>query len=99
MEENNNYHKRLTEESKERLLDDELKKGVYSKRAILRVIRLKCLDCCNGSSNEVKLCTCDKTCFLHPFRCGKNPFSIKREYTEEQKEKLREQLKKGRKNV
>ena len=84
-------------EVKEKLLDDELKKGIYFKRAILRVIRLHCLTCCNGSSNEVKLCTCEKTCFLHPYRFGKNPFNAKREYTEEQKAKLREQLSKGRK--
>lgn len=50
----------------------------------LKAIRLKCLDCCCGSSNEVKLCTCEK-CPLYPFREGHNPFIAKREYTEEQR--------------
>lgn len=38
----------------------------------LKAIRLKCLDCCCGSSNEVKLCTV-KHCPLYPYRFGKNP--------------------------
>ncbi len=38
----------------------------------LRAIRAKCLDCCCGFANEVKLCTAEK-CPLHPFRFGKNP--------------------------
>lgn len=38
----------------------------------LKAIRLKCLDCCCGSSNEVKLCPAEK-CPLHPYRFGKNP--------------------------
>lgn len=38
----------------------------------LKAIRLKCLDCCCGSSNEVKLCTAAQ-CPLYPFRLGKNP--------------------------
>ena len=92
--ENNNFQKGLTEETKERFLDEELAKGINISRPLLRVIRLKCLDCCNGSSNEVKLCPCDKTCFLHPYRLGKNPFK-KRVLTEEQKEELRQRFKKN----
>lgn len=38
----------------------------------LKAIRLKCLDCCCGSSNEVKLCPVT-SCALYPFRFGKNP--------------------------
>lgn len=38
----------------------------------LKAIRLKCLDCCCGSSHEVKLCPCTK-CSLYHFRFGKNP--------------------------
>ena len=57
----------------------------------LKAIRLKCLDCCNGSSNEVKLCTCEK-CPLYPFREGHNPFIAKREYTEEQRASLNAHL-------
>lgn len=40
----------------------------------LKAIRHKCLyDCCAGEMKEVRKCKCT-TCFLHPFRFGKNPF-------------------------
>ena len=38
----------------------------------LKAIRLKCLDCSCGSSNEVKLCPIT-ACPLFPYRSGKNP--------------------------
>lgn len=38
----------------------------------LKAIRAKCLDCCCGSSNEVKECTCYK-CALYPYRTGHSP--------------------------
>lgn len=53
----------------------------------LKAIRLKCLDCSCGSSNEVKLCPVER-CPLYPFREGHNPFIQRREYTAEQKEAL-----------
>ena len=53
----------------------------------LKAIRLKCLDCSCGSSNEVKLCPAEK-CPLYPFREGHNPYIAKREYTDEQKAAL-----------
>ena len=49
----------------------------------LRAIRLKCLDCCCGSSNEVSLCPC-QDCPLHSFRLGHNPNYQKKEMSEEQ---------------
>ena len=57
----------------------------------LKAIRLKCLDCCCGSSNEVKLCPAE-ICPLYPFREGHNPFIQKREYTEEQREAQRARM-------
>lgn len=51
----------------------------------LKAIRLKCLDCSCGSSNEVKLCPVVK-CPLYPFRHGHNPNIGKRELTDEQRE-------------
>ena len=57
----------------------------------MKAIRLKCLDCCCGSSNEVKLCTCEQ-CTLYPFRLGKNP-NIKREMSEEQRQAAADRLK------
>lgn len=57
----------------------------------LKSIRLKCLDCCCRSSNEVKLCPVTN-CPLYPFREGHNPFIAKRENTEEQKEAIKTRL-------
>ena len=41
----------------------------------MKAIRMKCLDCCCGSTNEVKLCTC-VDCTLFPFRFGKRPSTL-----------------------
>lgn len=60
-----------------------------------KAIRLKCLDCCGGSSSEVKICPAVK-CPLHPFREGHDPFRAKREYTPEQKAALSSRLAKNR---
>ena len=56
-----------------------------------KAIRLKCLDCMCGLANEVKLCPITD-CSLYPFRFGKNP-NIKREFSEEQRKLMGEQLK------
>lgn len=57
----------------------------------LKAIRVKCLDCCCGSSNEVKLCSIER-CALWPYRTGRDPHRAKREYTDEQREELRERF-------
>lgn len=67
-----------------------------SKTNPVKAIRLKCLDCSGGSSIEVEKCNIP-TCALYPFRLGKNPFRTTKEYTEEEKIKLKEQLAKYRK--
>lgn len=38
----------------------------------MKAIRAKCLDCCCGSFQEVRLCTVEK-CPLYPYRFGKRP--------------------------
>ena len=38
----------------------------------VKAIRQKCLDCCAGSPQEVKICHI-KNCSLWMFRLGKNP--------------------------
>jgi hypothetical protein len=38
----------------------------------LKTIRKNCIECCNGSSNEVELCQVAQ-CKLYPFRYGKKP--------------------------
>ena len=60
----------------------------------VKAIRVKCLDCCCNSANEVKACELT-TCSLHPFRLGKNPNKKPREYTPEQLETLRQRLQKA----
>ena len=57
----------------------------------LKAIRLKCLDCCCSSSNEVKLCTVER-CPLYPFREGRDPYRKKTELTPEQREERRNSL-------
>ena len=38
----------------------------------IKAIRAKCLDCCAGQRNEVRMCTVEK-CALHEYRLGKRP--------------------------
>lgn len=38
----------------------------------IKAIRAKCLDCCAGQNNEVKLCPVEK-CPLYPYRFGHRP--------------------------
>lgn len=61
----------------------------------VKAIRAKCLGCCCGSSNEVKMCACTD-CPLYPFRFGKNPYRAKREYTDDQKAEMRERMQMAR---
>lgn len=42
----------------------------------LKSLRKYCLDCCNGSFNEVKLCTIED-CEFFPFRLGKGRPKLK----------------------
>lgn len=70
----------------------------YKATSPLKAIRLFCLDCCGGSSNEVKFCTAPN-CALYPFRFVKNPFRAKREMTEEQRAAAAERLKKTRERL
>lgn len=62
----------------------------------IKAIRLKCLECSNGSANEVKLCHIE-SCPLYKFRFGKNPNRQPRELTEEQKEAIALRLREARK--
>lgn len=48
-----------------------------SKMTPIKSIRAKCLDCCGGSSKEVRNCTAGESCPLFPYRLGKRPASRK----------------------
>ena len=54
-----------------------------------KAIRLKCLDCCCGNPNEVRLCTIPN-CPLYPFRFGKDPYRKPR--SEAQREIARQNM-------
>jgi len=62
----------------------------------LKAMRRKCLDCCCGSSKEVELCPVE-SCALFPYRRGRHPTMRKREMSEEEKNRAREQLRNLRK--
>lgn len=62
--------------------------------SLLKVIHEKCIDCCCGSVQEVKLCTVEH-CPLHPYREGKNPYKT-RTMSEEQRAAAAERLRKAR---
>lgn len=62
----------------------------------IKAIREHCIECCGGSSNEVKLCTAVQ-CPLYAFRFGKNPYRKSREMSEQEKEVLRDRLANARK--
>ena len=55
---------------------DELTQLGHSRVSPLRALRLKCLDCCNESSQEVRLCTA-VDCASWPFRMAKKPWRRK----------------------
>jgi hypothetical protein len=52
---------------------EELTHLSHARVSPLRALRLKCLDCCNDSAQEVRLCTA-ADCPSWPFRMGKNPW-------------------------
>lgn len=60
----------------------------------IKAIKEKCLDCCCGQREEVKMCPV-KTCPLYDFRLGKNP-KRKRNLTDEQREAAKVRLAKAR---
>ena len=52
---------------------DDLEQLGHARVSPLKALRLNCLDCCNGSAQEVRLCTA-VDCPSWPFRMGKNPW-------------------------
>lgn len=61
----------------------------------LKAIRANCLQCVGGSAYDVRTCTA-KNCYLFPFRFGKNPYTKKREMTEEQRAEAADRLRAAR---
>ena len=67
----------------------ELEQLGHARVSPLRALRLKCLDCCNHSAQEVRLCTA-VDCPSWPFRMGKNPW--RRKLDQEERVALRARL-------
>ena len=57
----------------------------------VKAIRAYCLECVCGSAYEVRMCPIED-CPLYSFRFGKNPFTAKREMTEEQRKAVAERF-------
>ncbi len=68
---------------------DDLQQLGHARVSPLRALRLNCLDCCNGSAQEVRLCTA-VDCPSWPFRMGKNPW--RRKPGQEERAALRARL-------
>jgi len=52
---------------------EDLHRAGHKPLSPMKALRLKCLDCCNGSALEVRLCTA-VACPIWPFRMGRNPW-------------------------
>ena len=66
-----------------------------SKTTMKKAIKEKCLDCCCGQREEVKLCPA-KTCPLWDYRLGDDPYRTKRVLSEEQKNEMVKRLQEAR---
>jgi hypothetical protein len=76
-----------------KLTNEPEEKGEGKKQTPLRAIRANCLDCMNGSSNEVSLCPMENKCSLWPYRFGKNPnVKLSDEERERRRQMARENL-------
>lgn len=65
----------------------------------VKAIRAKCIDCCGAEDYIRRIKECElKKCALYPFRMGVNPYRVRKEMTEEQKEVLKTRLAEARKS-
>ncbi len=76
-------------------VSSEILSGYYAEKNPLRALRARCLDCCCGSTSEVRKCVA-VDCPSWPFRMGTNPFRKKRTMLVEQKRAMSERLAKAR---
>ena len=63
----------------------------HVRKPVLQAIRERCIDCCAGSTHEVRYCTA-VACAAWPFRMGTDPWRKKRELTDEQCVEMAERL-------
>ena len=74
---------------------DEFDALEHKRMSPLKALRLRCLDCCGGSSPEVRICVA-VSCPSWPFRMGTNPYRTKRTLSEEQRAVMAERLARSR---
>ncbi len=70
---------------------DELDALGHKRMSPLKALRLRCLDCCGGSSPEVRMCVA-VSCPSWPFRMGTNPYRTKRTLSEEHRAEMAARL-------
>ncbi len=68
---------------------DELREIGHERMSPLKALRLRCVDCCAGSTYEVRACVA-VDCPSWPFRMGKNPWREKRQLSDEQRAAMAE---------
>jgi hypothetical protein len=66
----------MTGRDPRRMSPDELEAMGHQRMSVIEALRLRCLDCCAGSPNEVRLCVA-VACPSWPFRMGKSPWRPK----------------------
>lgn len=67
----------------------------HQRKPVLQALRERCIDCCAGSSQEVRYCTA-VACAAWPFRMGTDPWRAKRVLSDAEKAALRDRLARGR---
>ena len=67
----------------------------HVRKPVLQALRERCLDCCLGSPQEVRLCV-SVACASWPFRMGTDPWRTRRVLSEAEKKLLRDRLAKGK---
>lgn len=79
-----------------RMKQEDLRATGHAPCSVIEAVRLRCLDCCGGSAQEVRYCTARK-CPSWPFRMGTNPWRKERPpMNEEAKTALADRLAKAR---
>ena len=73
----------------------DVRDSIETSRNPVKAIRAKCLDCTGNQYSEVTACTV-KSCAIHPFRFGRNPYRSKRELSNEAKEAVSIRLRNAR---
>lgn len=70
------------------LSQDELTGAGHKPMSAQDALRLRCIDCCAGSTDEVRKCVA-VACAAWPFRMGKSPWKAKRTLSPEHLAKLK----------